>query len=238
MSLLRSRVLTALAPHLAYAYIRLLGATVRVTYRNREALRRARAGNGPYVLVFWHARLVMMRHAYPDRRMVVLHSRHRDSRLLGQVMRRFGIDQAWGSTTRGGAAGLRDVLRRTRAGDDIGIAPDGPRGPRRRVQPGVIALARLSGAPIVPVSYSARPARRLRSWDRTLLPLPFGRAVFVYGDPLVVAREADDRACEQARRELEAALDRLTDEADDVVGLAREDPRPQVPEPPSHESDA
>ncbi len=228
MSLLRSRVLSALAPRFAYAYIRLLGATVRVTYRNREALATARAAHGPYVLVFWHARLVLMRHAYPDRRMVVLHSRHRDSRLLGQVMRRFGIDQAWGSTTDGGAAGLRDVLRRSRGGADIGIAPDGPRGPRRRVQPGVIALAKLAGAPIVPVSYSARPARRLGSWDRTLVPLPFGRAVFVYGDPLFVPRDADPAACEAARVDLEALLDRLTDEADDAVGLAREDPRPEA----------
>jgi len=238
MSLLRSRLLTTLAPHLAYAYIRWLGATVRVRYDNREALERARARSGPYVLVFWHARLVLMRQAYPDRRMVVLHSRHRDSRLLGQVMQRFGIDQAWGSSTEGGAAGLRDVLRRIRAGADIGIAPDGPRGPRRRVQPGVIALARLSGAPIVPVSYSARPARRLRSWDRTLLPLPFGRAVFLYGDPLVVPHDADRVACERARLELEATLDRLTDEADDRVGLAREDPRAQLAEPPSPERDA
>jgi lysophospholipid acyltransferase (LPLAT)-like uncharacterized protein len=225
MSPLRSRVLTALAPPLAYAYIRLLGATVRVSYRNREALVRAREEHGPYVLVFWHARLVLMRQAYPDHRMVVLHSRHRDSRLLGQVMRRFGIDQAWGSTTDGGAAGLRDVLRRSRAGSDIGIAPDGPRGPRRRVQPGVIALARLSGAPIVPVAYSARPAWRLGSWDRTLVPLPFGRAVFLYGDPFHVARDADPAACEAARVELEQILDRLTDEADDAVGFPREDPR-------------
>jgi lysophospholipid acyltransferase (LPLAT)-like uncharacterized protein len=225
MSPLRSRVLTALAPRLAYAYIRLLGATVRVTFRNREALARAREAHGPYVLVFWHARLVMMRQAYPDDRMTVLHSRHRDSRLLGQVMRRFGIDQAWGSTTDGGAAGLRDVLRRARAGSDIGIAPDGPRGPRRRVQPGVIALARLSGAPIVPVAYSARPARRLGSWDKTLVPLPFGRALFVYGDPFRVARDADPAACEAARVELERILDRLTDEADDAVGFPREDPR-------------
>jgi hypothetical protein len=230
MSLLKARIVTALAPHLAYAYIRLLGATVRIAYRNREALVRARAVRGPYVLAFWHARLVLMRHAYPDRRVVVLHSRHRDSRVLGRVMRRFGIEQAWGSTTEGGAAGLRDVLRRNRAGSDVGIAPDGPRGPRRRVQPGVITLARLSGSPIVPVSYSARPARRLGSWDRTLLPLPFARAVFVYGEPIVVARDADATECERARRSLEETLDRLTDEADEAVGLGREEPRPPAPE--------
>ncbi len=226
MSLLKSRVVAAIAPHIVYGYLRVLGTTVRRAYRNQDALARARALGGPYVMAFWHARLALMRHGYPDRRIVVLHSRHRDSRLLGQVMQRFGIEQAWGSTTEGGAAGLRDVLRRMREGQDVGIAPDGPRGPRRRVQPGVIALARLAGAPIVPLAYSARPARRLRSWDRTLLPLPFGRAVFVYGDPIVVPRDADEEARERIRRELEQAIDRVTDESDDAVGLAREEPRP------------
>jgi len=228
MSLLRSRVVAALAPHVAYAYVRLLGGTVRRTHRNQEALERARALGGPIVAAFWHARLVMIRHAYAYERVVILHSRHRDSRLLGQVMRRFGIEQAWGSTTSGGASGLRDVLRRMRDGFDVGIAPDGPRGPRRRVQPGVIALARISGAPIVPMSYSARPARRLRSWDRTLLPLPGAHAVFVFGEPLVVPPDAAPEARERIRLELEAELDRVTDAADDAVGLAREEPRPVV----------
>jgi lysophospholipid acyltransferase (LPLAT)-like uncharacterized protein len=76
------------------------------------------------------------------------------------------------------------------------------------------------------VGFSARPASRLRSWDRTLLPRPFARGVFVYGSPLAVARRADAGAQEEARRALEAELDRVTDRADTLAGFPLEDPRP------------
>ena len=135
---------------------------------------------------------------------------------------------AWGSSTRGGAGALREIVRRIRKGADAGFTPDGPRGPRRRVQPGVIAAARLSGKPIIPVAFSARPARRLRSWDGTLLPHPFARGLFIYGEPLRVPRSADGAEEENCRLALEADLDRLTDLTDTEMGLPPEEPRPEV----------
>ena len=123
------------------------------------------------------------------------------SRLLAEILGRFGHEMAWGSSTRGGAAALRKVVRRMRDGYDASFTPDGPRGPRRRVQPGVIAAARLSSHPIQPRAFSARPARRLRTWDRTLLPYPFSRGLYLYGDPFPVPRDAD--AAEQERLRLE-----------------------------------
>ena len=82
--------------------------------------------------------------------------------------------------------------------------------------------------PIVPVGFSATPARRLRSWDRTVLPRPFSRGVFVYGTPLTVPRRADAGAQEEARLALEKALDQVTDRADTLSGLPLEDARPEV----------
>jgi len=170
----------------------------------------------------------MMTYCYPDRNMSVLSSTSRDSQLLARILWRFGHKSAWGSSTRGGAGALREIVRRIRAGSDAGFTPDGPRGPRRRVQPGVIAAARLSGKPLIPVAFSARPFRRLRSWDGTLLPFPFGRGLFLYGEPLRVPRDADDAAQERCRLALEEALDRLTDRADAEVGIPAEEPRPEV----------
>ena len=222
----RERLLEAVAPRVGYAYIRLLRLTMRLRYRNRDALDEARRQGGQYVLAFWHSRLVMMPYCYPDRRLVTLSSEHRDSRMLARVMARFGLVQAWGSSTQGGTSGMRQLLRRVRDGYDVGFTPDGPRGPRRRVQPGVIAVSRLAGKPIVPVAFSARPARRLRSWDRTLLPYPFGRGLFVYGDPILVPREAGQEEQERFRLRLENELDRLTDMADREIGMPVESPRP------------
>jgi lysophospholipid acyltransferase (LPLAT)-like uncharacterized protein len=228
MSRAGQSVVDFLAPRLGYWYIRLLKATMRLEYRNREVLDRARAEGGSYILAFWHSRFVMMTYSYPDGNMSVLSSTSRDSQLLARILRRFGHKSAWGSSTRGGAAALREIVRRIRKGSDAGFTPDGPRGPRRRVQPGVIAAARLSGKPIIPVAFSARPARRLRSWDRTLLPYPFARGLFIYGEPIRVARAAGGGEEESCRLALEAELDRLTDLTDTELGLAPEDPRPEA----------
>ena len=214
------------APHIAHAYIRLLHATMKIEARGAEALAASRRDPGHYVLCFWHSRFVLMPYCYPGPRIVVLSSNHRDAEALVRILRKFGIEQARGSSTSGGTTGMRQILRKVQEGCDVGLTPDGPRGPRRRVQPGVVAVGRFTGLPIIPVTFSASSARRLRSWDRTLLPRFFSRGLFVYGTPVSVPRDADPATLELKRLELEAELDRITDEADDAMGLPREDPRP------------
>ena len=230
MSATRDRLLSALAPRVAYAYILLLKATVRLEYHNREVLEQLGDGPGPgqHILAFWHSRFVMMPYGCIPKRIVALLSMHRDSRMLGDILERFGVTLALGSSTVGGAKGLREVLRKVREGYDVGIAPDGPRGPRRRIKPGVLTVARLTGLPIVAVGFSARPARRLASWDRTLVPYPFGRAVFHYGDPIRVPREAADAEQQRLQQLLEDELDRVTDLADTQVGFEVEEVRSAV----------
>jgi lysophospholipid acyltransferase (LPLAT)-like uncharacterized protein len=228
MNPLAEWLLINVAPPLLHAYIRLLHSTMRIDVRGGERLTEARSGAGHYILCFWHSRFVLMPYCYPGPRIVVLSSWHRDAEALVRILQRFGIEQARGSSTRGGATGLRQILRKVEEGCDVGLTPDGPRGPRRRVQPGVIAIARFTGLPIIPVTFSASPARRLRSWDRTLLPKLFSRGVFVYGDPVVVPRDANEAAQEDKRLALERELDRITDLADDAMTLVREDARPPV----------
>jgi len=223
---LREKLLLAVVPRLGYAYIRLLRLTMRFDYRNRDVLERARAEAGHYILAFWHSRFVMMPYCYPGERLVVLSSRHRDSRMLARVLGRFGLERVWGSSTEGGALGLRALLRRVREGCDVGFTPDGPKGPRRRAKAGVVAAAKLSGLPIIPVTFSASRARRLKSWDRTLLPKLFGRGLFIYGEPIRIPRDAGEAEVERLRSVLESELDRLTDAADGEVGIPLEEARP------------
>ena len=221
-------LLLNVAPIVVHAYIRVLRASMRIDVRGAEVLAAARKSPGRYILCFWHSRFVLMPYCYPGPRIVVLSSNHRDAEALVRILRRFGIEQARGSSTAGGATGMRQILRKVEEGCDVGLTPDGPRGPRRRVQPGVIAVARLTGLPIIAVTFSARPARRLRTWDRTLLPKLFSTGLFVYGDPIFVPRDGDGSVQEVKRRALESELDRITDLADDAMGLAREDARPEV----------
>jgi hypothetical protein len=104
-----------------------------------------------------------------------------------------------------------------RDGYDLAIVPDGPRGPRHVVKPGIMHLARATGAPIYPVTYAAGRRRQLRSWDRLIIPWPFARVVYVAGEPLEVPRAADDAALEAKRRELEDRLNHITDVAEAEV---------------------
>jgi lysophospholipid acyltransferase (LPLAT)-like uncharacterized protein len=217
-----------IAPPVAHIYIRLLHRTMRIESRGAGVLEAARRDPGKYILCFWHSRFVLMPYCYPGPRIVVLSSNHRDAEALVRILRKFGIEQARGSSTEGGAAGMRQILSKVKAGCDVGLTPDGPRGPRRRVQPGVVAIARLTGLPVIPVTFSASPSRRLRTWDGTLLPRFFSKGLFVYGDRIVVPRDADPDLQEERRLAIENELDRITDLADDAMGLPREDARPEV----------
>lgn len=212
-----------IVPILGFLYIRLLKATVRLRYDGLEHLEEVRR-SGRFILALWHSRFAMMRYGYPGDSLAVLISLHRDAQMLGRTLRWLGLDTVDGSSTRGGAAGLREILRRVRDGWDIAITPDGPKGPRRRLKPGVITTARLAGIPILPATFSAKPAKRIRSWDRTLLPWPFARGLILYGAPIRVPRDAGEREQERLRLLVEEAMNRLADEADRRTGIGPEPP--------------
>ena len=207
---------------LAWVYARYTGfvfATSRWQTRGREdADAMLRAGR-PFIAAFWHNRLMMAPQGWREAAtMHVIISRHRDGESIARAVRHLGVAAIRGSRTRGGAAALRSSLRLLEEGGYLGITPDGPRGPRMRVQPGIIALARLSGAPIVPATYAVSRRRVADSWDRFVIALPFSRGIYLWGQPIHVAAGADAAAMERARLLLEERLNALTAEADRTVG--------------------
>ena len=144
-----------LTPYLANGLIRLVRRTMRVRYAGREAMERFLDARKPFILAFWHGQLFLMRYAFPGRQITILISRHRDGELIARTMELFGLDTSRGSSTEGGASGLREVVRKVRNGYSVGFTPDGPRGPRHLAQAGVVQAARIAGIPIVPVAFSA-----------------------------------------------------------------------------------
>lgn len=220
--IIRSPATQRLLWWLVAQYIRLLRLTGRWRNEGEETANRLFAGGQPLILAFWHGRLLMMPYAWRHREHVhVLISGHRDGRLIAGAMACFGIPTVTGSTRRGGASAVLKLSRILQNGGVVAITPDGPRGPRMRVSAGIIQLARITGATILPMTYSAAPRRKLGSWDRFILPFPFGRGLFLWGTPLSVASDADDIALETARCSLEAELISLTDKADAALGLPR-----------------
>ena len=211
-----------LGPPLAATAVRALGATLRISEQGVEALEPLWAARRPLIYAVWHGRILMvpwlnvqLRRTRGARLARVLASRSRDGEMVARWVQRFGLAVVRGSSSRGGVSALRALAAAVQAGEDVAVVPDGPRGPAERLQPGVVALAALTGAPIVPFGFSARPARRLHSWDRFMVPLPFARAAVVFGTAALVSREADR---ETVRADLERSLQEVTARADRLVG--------------------
>jgi len=202
---------TTVVPFLAANFIRLLRATVRLRHHGDERMREWEREGRHFILAFWHRHLLFMPYSYRGRRISVLVSQSKDGELIARTVARLGIDSSRGSSSRGGIAGMRSLLRKAAEGWDIAFTPDGPRGPLREVQPGVILAAAATGLPILPVAIAASRAKLLRSWDRFMVPLPFSTVHFVYGEPLVVERKGD---LEAAAAELKERLDGTEAEAE------------------------
>jgi len=209
-------------PAVAGAAVSVLGMTLSVRVVGMDPLRPLWQAGHPLIYGVWHARILMvpwlnarLRQGEAVRRVTVLASRSRDGQLMADFAGRFGLAVVRGSSSRGGLEALRELVRALRGGDDVAMVPDGPRGPARRLQGGIVALAAATGAPIVPLGVAASPARRLGSWDRFMVPMPFARCGVAFGG-LVEVKRHDDR--EDARARVERALTEATTAADALVG--------------------
>ncbi len=170
--------------------VRALFATTRVERVHHERLEHFRRRGEPVIFVFWHGHLLPLVHYHGREGIVVLVSEHSDGEYITRILRRYGFGTARGSSTRGGVRGLREMVRAARAGKDLALTPDGPRGPRHQVKPGVLAAAQMTGLPLVPMAVSASAAWTLGSWDRFLVPKPFSTIRIEYLTPRFVPRDA------------------------------------------------
>ncbi len=211
------------------AYIRLVYVTGRWDVRGGDIPRRLWDAGTPFLLSFWHGRMLMAPKAW-DRRVAIdmLISKHLDGRFIAQTMKHFAIGTIAGSSSAGGTKAFRAMLKAFKAGHCVGITPDGPRGPRMRASDGVVNLARMAGVAIVPLAYSARRSIVLNSWDRFVIALPFTRGVFVWGEAVEIARNADADAVEASRALVEERLNAVTLEADRLAGATPVTPDPSL----------
>jgi lysophospholipid acyltransferase (LPLAT)-like uncharacterized protein len=210
---------------LTFWVLRGLCLTLRLTLLGEEKGRKILDQGQPLLVAIWHGRLLYFLHLYMQRYrrfpVTVLVSRSRDGEFISQVSKWGGVHTTRGSSRRGGSQALLEIIRQVRAGTLAMFTPDGPRGPRYRVQPGIVTVAKKTAAPIVPVTYNARWKRVMKSWDRFVVPLPFSRVVVVCGDPIYVPAEASAALCEAKRQEVETELRRITAIADGYFGRVR-----------------
>jgi lysophospholipid acyltransferase (LPLAT)-like uncharacterized protein len=213
----RSPFVQSLLASIVAGYIRFVHATTRWRYAGFEPVAALEAERRPYIVCCWHGRMLLICCVRPkDMPVLALASGHRDGQFVSQVMARFGVGTISGSTRRGGHGAIQACRAALAVGAVVVITPDGPRGPAMRAAPGAIGLARLSGAAIIPVSSATRRRVFLNTWDRFMIPLPFGRGAFACGAPLYVPDSAN---VVDAQQQLEQALNAASRKADELAGV-------------------
>lgn len=205
-------MLRRLAPYLGYFYMSLVGWTTRLRVHGEEHRLVLRGKNQRFIYALWHNRQVFFTFTHRDKGAAVLVSQSRDGDIVAKIMELSRIEAPRGSSSRGGAAAVRDMMGMVARGLDIGITPDGPKGPVYEVKQGVLFLAQKLGIPILPVTNAiSRKLVLRRSWDHYQVPLPFSRSVVRYAPAIFVGPD-DDLA--EKTQEVKAALDEITRLAD------------------------
>ncbi|KQY84583.1 lysophospholipid acyltransferase family protein [Brevundimonas sp. Root1423] len=225
---LRNPVIQAVLAWLLAQWMRFCFATIRWTHVNQAVAEKVWADGGGVLCAFWHSRIGLSPACWPlDRAQPAkaLISLSPDGQFIARAVARQGFPAIRGSSSnkdkadraKGGSQALRDGLRQIRDGGGLAITPDGPRGPMREMAEGMPLLARLSKAPVLFIGLSCNPAIRLNSWDRALLPLPFGRGAIVWD----MDRFPEGADLADVARDWAARLTAVEAEADALVGLER-----------------
>lgn len=195
--------------------IKLLRATLRVELLNRHHFTDLKARRVPILFALWHGRMFLAIDAHRHQSVVAMASQSLDGNIIARWLENNGYLVTRGSTSRGGSAALRAMVRQVRLGHHVALTVDGPRGPVHVVQAGVLRLARITEAWILPISFASAWPLFLPSWDRHLLPKPFSRNVVAYGEPFAIPQEMSDAT---ALEKIRTALNDVTTAADYCAG--------------------
>jgi lysophospholipid acyltransferase (LPLAT)-like uncharacterized protein len=211
----KQRISIHLADWAFYILIRVIGSTVRFETQGEENLESIEADGKLPIYAVWHDRIFLCTYYLRRRGIVFLTSQSFDGEYIARFIQRFGYGAIRGSSTRGGARGLVEMIRGMNRRLSMGFTVDGPKGPRHEAKSGAVLLAKKTGNPILPFVVHSRNSWTLKSWDKLQIPRPFTRALMIFGPTIYVDKDATKDQLELKRRELQAELD-------DLVGQAEE----------------
>lgn len=201
----RKRAEVAAIATLGYPVIRALTATWHWKVSGAEHVDAITAAGHQPILALWHGRILAATPYFQRRGIVAMASENFDGEWIARLLGKFGYGAARGSTSRGGPAALRQLVRDVKA-HGVAFTLDGPRGPAEVAQPGAVWLAKATGQPLLPFHSEAAASWTLNSWDRTQIPKPFTTVAMAIAEPMYVPRDSDEAALEQSRQRLEQSL--------------------------------
>lgn len=174
------------------------------------------------ILVTWHGRSLLAANLFRNRGYWALISLSQDGELQNLIFQKFGFQTIRGSTGRGGVRGALEMAKKAKEGCILAFTPDGPRGPTHKVQLGVIVIAERSGAPIVPMGFSARHRKLMKSWDSYLIPFPFSRAYAIIGSPIYIPKGLDEAGRTHWARIVEQEMNLVEEKAEGQLGYKKQ----------------
>jgi len=212
---IRHPVLIKVLGFVVACLVRLWIGTLRFRYRTfgPDINPNKRGLQGRYIYAFWHENLLLPAYHYSRPDVHVLISEHADGELIAQASRHLRMKLIRGSTTRGGLEAVRQIVR-LGGTSHLALTPDGPRGPRRQVQMGLVFLAAKTGMPIVAAGVAFHNAWRMKSWDSFAVPRPWSSATCVIAEPIHVPERVDRKQMELYRQRVQDAMDRATEAAE------------------------
>ena len=214
---LRQRIILRIIIWAGYWLIRLIGPTLRVSISCEEGAQQT-LDERPLIGSFWHSCIIPATYICRDLGVRVMSSNSYDGEYMGRIIHKFGFVAVKGSSSRNAVRALLGLRRALEDGWTVAFTLDGPRGPRHKVKPGPVALARSSGVPLTMFHAAVDDAWVLNSWDRLVIPAPFSRVLVRFGRLIHVPEDASDEDIERYTAELQAGLDRVCEFAEANVG--------------------
>ena len=211
---LQKRILIRFADLAFFGLIKILGSVTHFEVRGAEHLAAIEAAGKLPIYGLWHDRIFLGTYFLRDRGLVVMTSQSLDGEYIARFIQRFGFGAVRGSSTRGGARALVEMIKSMRDGHPMAFTIDGPRGPRYVAKPGPIILAKKTGNPILPFVVQPRRFWMVNSWDKMRIPWPFSRALTVYGEPIYVDADANEAEISSKLESLQQCLDDLNDQCE------------------------
>lgn len=204
---LKQRLLLFTAEIFGPIFIWLLGVLCIYNEEGEEYFTNAVNEGKGVILTIWHGRMLLPIFHLRNRGIISLVSFHFDGEIITRIVTRLGYIIRRGSPREGSREGFKALLQDLKDGKTISMFPDGPTGPQYFVHDGIIHLARLTGAPIIPLLFSANPCWRARSWDKFMIMKPFSRGILCFGKPVYIPRRfADNDSLEECRERIRQTL--------------------------------
>lgn len=213
-------------------YMRLVYYSCKKVFINQDVLDKAVEEEIPFIISFWHNRLMMTclsvkrsKNFNKKHKMMVLASKHGDGKFVGTIMGKMGMQPVWGSSNDGrkssrgiGIGSFKKIIKNLKKGGSLSLTPDGPRGPNQKINGEIVNIARISGAKILPISYSTSRFKKLRTWDKFYIPLPFSKLCFHFDEALIdVSADVSKLEIEQIKQKVEERMTLIQEKSQEIA---------------------